>query len=129
MNILAFWEVYKCSILLIFLYFAEVFAIPKKSAFGTFEVAIAQKQKLSRRSGYSAKSGLAAWYFDHRWAFKATVGREDETARGSEIKQQEAVRQSKENIARIGPAGTFELVEKGWILIIAGLLKQKLRRV
>ena len=128
-NILVFWDVYKWSFWLIFIYFVEVFAIPKKLAFGTFEVAIAEKQKLSRRTGYSAKTGLAAWYFDSRWAFKAKVGREDETARGGEIKQQEAVRQSTRNIARIGPAGYFEVVEKGWILIIAGLLKQKLRRV
>ena len=48
-----------------------VFAIPKKLAFGNFEVAIAQKQKLSRRRGYSAKTGLAARYFEYRWAFKA----------------------------------------------------------
>ena len=112
---------------MIFIYFVEVFAILKKLAFGTFEVAIAEKQKLSRRTGYSAKTGLAAWYFDPRWAFKAKVGREDETARGSEIKQQEAVRQSSENIARIGSTSSFEVVEKYWILIIAGLLKQKLR--
>ena len=111
---------------MIFLYFAKVFAIPKKLAFGSFEVAIAQKQKLSRRRGYSAKSGLAARYFEYRGAFKAKVGREDETARGGEIKQQEAVRQSRENIARIGPTGSFEVVEKEWIFIIAGLLKQKL---
>ena len=97
---------------MIFLYFAEVFAIPKKLAFRSFEVAIAQKQKLSRRRGYSAKTGLAARYFDYRGAFKAKVGREDETARGGEIKQQEAVRQSRENIARIGPTGSFEVVEK-----------------
>ena len=89
-----------------------VFAIPKKLAFGTFEVAIAQKQKLSRRRGYSAKSGLAARYFEYRGPFKAKVGREDETARRGEIKQQEAVRQSRENIARIGPTGSFEVVEK-----------------
>ena len=114
---------------MISLYFAEVFAIPKKLAFGTFEVAIAEKQKLSRRTGYSAKTGLAAWYFDPRWAFKAKVGREDETAREGEIKQQYAVRQSTGNIARIGSTGFFEVVEKDWILIIAGLLKQKLRRV
>ena len=114
---------------MIFFYFAQVFAIPKKIAFCTFEVAIAQKQKLSRRRGYSAKIGLAAWYFDRQGAFKAKVGREDETARGSEIKQQEAVRQSMENIAQIGPTASFEVVEKEWILIIAGLLKQKLWRV
>ena len=97
---------------MIFIYFAEVFAIPKKLAFGSFEVAIAQKQNLSRRRGYSAKSGLAARYFEYRGAFKAKVGREDETARRGEIKQQEAVRQSRENIARIGPTGSFEVVEK-----------------
>ena len=57
------------------------------------------------------------------------MGREDETAREGEIKQQEAVRQSTGNIARIGSTGSFEVVEKDWILIIAGLLKQKLRRV
>jgi hypothetical protein len=90
---------------------------------------IARKQKLSRRRDYSAKSGLVAWYFDPRWAFKAKVGSEDETARGVEIKQQEAVRQSTENIARIAPTGSFEVVEKGWNCIIAGRLKQKLRRV
>ena len=59
-NILVFWDVYKWSFLLIFIYFVEVFAIPKKLAFGTFEVAIAEKLKLSRRTGYSAKTGLAA---------------------------------------------------------------------
>ena len=106
-----------------------VFAIPKKLTFGTFEVAIAQEQKLSLRKGYSAKSGLAARYFEYRGAFKTKVRREDETARRGEIKQQEAVRQSKENIARIGPTGLFGVVEKEWILIIAGLLNQKLRRV
>ena len=97
---------------MIFIYFAEVFAIPKNLAVGSFEVAIAQKQKLSRRRGYSAKSGLAARYFEYRGAFKAKVGREGETARGGEIKQQDAVRQSRENIARIGPTGSFELVKK-----------------
>ena len=60
LNILVFWDVYKWSFWLIFIYFVEVFAIPKKLAFGTFEVAIAEKQKLSRRTGYSAKTGLAA---------------------------------------------------------------------
>ena len=50
--------------------------------------------------------------FYYRWAFKAKVGSEDETARGVEIKQQEAVRQSTENIARIAPTGSFEVVEK-----------------
>ena len=64
--------------------------------------------------------------FDYRGAFKAKVGKENDTARRGEIKQQEAVRQSRENIARIGPTGSFEVVEKEWILIIAGLLKQKL---
>ena len=103
---------YKCSISLIFLYFAKVFAIPKKLAFRTFEVAIAQKQKLSRRRGYSAKSGLAARYFEYRGAFKAKVRRENETAGRCEIEQQEAVRQSKENTARIGPTSSFEVVEK-----------------
>ena len=112
-----------------FVYFAKVFAIPEKLAFGTFEVAIAQKQKLSRRRGYSAKSGLAARYFEYRRAFKTKVRREDETARRSEIKQQDAVRQSRQNIARIGPTIAFEVVEKEWILIIAVLLKQQLRRV
>ena len=96
---------------MIFIYFVEVFAILKKLAFGTFEVAIAEKQKLSRRTGYSAKTGLAAWYFDPRWAFKGKVGREDETAREHEIKQQEAVRQSSENVARIGSTSSFEVVE------------------
>ena len=100
------------SIWLIFVYFGNVFAIPEKLAFGTFEVAIAQKQKLSRRRGYSAKSGLAARYFEYRGAFKAKVGRENETARRGEIKQQEAVRQSRENISRIGPTGSFEVFEK-----------------
>ena len=75
------------------MYFADVFAIPKKLTFGTFDVAIAQKQKLSRRRCYSAKSNLAARYFEYRWAFKAKVRREDETARRGEIKQQDAVRQ------------------------------------
>ena len=97
---------------MIFLYFAEVFAIPKKLAFGSFEVAIAQKQKLSRRRGYSAKSGLAARYFEYRCAFKAKVGRGNETARRGEIKQQDGVRQSRENITRIGPTGSFEVVEQ-----------------
>ena len=60
LNILVFWDVYKLSFWLIFIYFVEVFAILKKLAFGTFEVAIAEKQKLSRRTGYSAKTGLAA---------------------------------------------------------------------
>ena len=60
LNILVFWDVYKWSFWLIFIYFVEVFAIPKKLAFGTFEVAIAEKLKLSRRTGYSAKTGLAA---------------------------------------------------------------------
>ena len=57
---MVFWDVYKWSFWLIFIYFVEVFAIPKKLAFGTFEVAIADKLKLSRRRGYSAKTGLAA---------------------------------------------------------------------
>ena len=127
LNILVFWDVYKWSFWLIFIYFVKVFEIPKNLAFDTFKVAIAETQKLSRRTGYSAKTGLAAWYFDPRWAFKAKVGSEDETARGVEIKQQEAVRQSTENIARIAPTGSFEVVEKDWILIIAGLLKQKLK--
>ena len=73
---------------------------------------LTKKQKLSRRRGYTAKSGLAARYFEYRGAFKPKVGREGETARRGEIKQQEAVRQSKENIARIGPTGSFEVVEK-----------------
>ena len=60
LNILVFWDVYKWSFWLIFIYFVEVFAIPKKLAFDTFEVAIAETQKLSRRTGYSAKTGLAA---------------------------------------------------------------------
>ena len=60
LNILVFWDFYKWSFWLIFIYFVEVFAIPKKLAFGTFEVAIAEKLKLSRRTGYSAKTGLAA---------------------------------------------------------------------
>ena len=60
LNILVFWDVYKLSFWLIFIYFVEVLAIPKKLAFGTFEVAIAEKLKLSRRTGYSAKTGLAA---------------------------------------------------------------------
>ena len=97
---------------MIFIYFANVFAIPKKLAFGTFEVAIPQKQKLSRRRGYSAKSGLAARYFEYRGAFKAKVRRENETAGRCEIEQQEAVRQSRENITRIGLTNSFEVVEK-----------------
>ena len=129
LNILVFLDDYKLSFCVISRYFTEVFAIQKKLVFGSFEVAIAQKQKLSRRRDYSAKSGLVAWYFDPRWAFKAKVGSEDETARGVEIKQQEAVRQSTENIARIAPTGSFEVVEKCWICIIARRLKQKLRRV
>ena len=55
LNILVFWDVYKWSFCVISLYFAEVFAIQKKLVFGSFEVAIAQKQKLSRRRDYSAK--------------------------------------------------------------------------
>ena len=58
------------------------------------------------------KSGLAARYFEYRGAFKAKVGREDETARGCEINQQDAARQSKENVSRIGAKGSFEVVEK-----------------
>ena len=73
LNILVFSDVYKLSFWLIFIYFVEVFAIPRKLAFGTFEVAIAEKQKLSRRRVYTAKSGLAAWYFDPRFAFKAKI--------------------------------------------------------
>ena len=73
---------------------------------------IAQKQKLSRRRGYSAKSGLAARYFEYRGAFKAKVRREDEAARRREIKQQEAVRESIGNITRIGPTSPFGVVEK-----------------
>ena len=88
-----------------------VFAIPKKLAFGGLEVAIAQKQK-SRHRGYSAKIDLSVWYVYPRWAFKAKVGKEDEAARGSEIKQQEAVRQSRENITRIGPMGSLRLLQK-----------------
>ena len=84
--------------------------MPNKRALGGFEVAIAQKPKLSRHRGYSAKSGCAACDFDSRGAFKAKVGREDETARGGEIKQQEAVRQSMDNITRIGPTGSFRVV-------------------
>ena len=60
LNIFVFWDVYKWSFCVISLYFTEVFAIPKKLVFGSFEVAIAQKQKLSRRRDYSAKSGLVA---------------------------------------------------------------------
>ena len=60
LNILVFWDVYKWSFCVISLYFAEVFAIQKKLVFRSFEVAIAQKQKLSRRRDYSAKSGLVA---------------------------------------------------------------------
>ena len=74
---------------------------------------IARKQKLSRRRDYNAKSGLMACYFHSRGGFKTKVGSEDETARGVEIKQQEAVRQSTKNIARIAPTGSFEVVEKG----------------
>ena len=127
-NILVFWDVYKWSFWLIFIYFVEVFAIPKKLAFDTFEVAIAETQKLSRRTGYSAKTGLAAWYFDPRWAFKAKVGREDETARESKRKQQDVVRQNTENISKISSTWSFEVVENNYILIIAAFLKQKLRR-
>ena len=103
-----------------------VFAIPKKLAFGGFEVAIAQKQKLSRRRGYSAKTGLAARYFEYRWAFKAKVRKEDEAARGGEIKEQEAVRQSRQIIARIGQTGSLRVVQKVCCLILTWILKQKL---
>ena len=84
--------------------------MPNKLALGGFEVAIAQKPKLSRHRGYSAKSGRAACEFDPRGAFKAKVVREDETDRGGEIQQQEAVRKSMENITRIGPTGSFRVV-------------------
>ena len=62
---------------MIIIYFAKVFAIPKKLAFGTFEVAIAEKLKLSRRTGYSAKTGLTARYFEYRCVFqaKAKIGK------------------------------------------------------
>ena len=61
LNIFVFRDVYKwSSCWLIFIYFVEVFAIPKKLVVGTFEVAIAKKLNLSRRTGYSAKTGLAA---------------------------------------------------------------------
>ena len=33
--------------------------MPKQLALGGFEVAIAQRQQLSRHSGYSAKNGVA----------------------------------------------------------------------
>ena len=60
LNILVFLDDYKLSFCVISRYFTEVFAIQKKLVFGSFEVAIAQKQKLSRRRDYSAKSGLVA---------------------------------------------------------------------
>ena len=103
--------------------------MPKQLALGGFEVAIAQKQKLSRRRGYSAKTGLAARYFEYRCDFKAKVGREDETARRGEIKQQAAVRQSRENITRIDPTGPIRVVQKERVVIPAWLLKLKSRRV
>ena len=111
LNILVFLNVYNWSFLLISICFAEVSAIQKKLVFGGLEVAIAQKQKLSRHKGYSAKTTLYVWYFDPRYTFKAKVGKEDEAARGSEIKQQEAVRQSKENITRIRQTGSRRMVQ------------------
>ena len=108
--------------------FGEVFAIPKKLASGGLEVAITQKQKLSRHRGYSAKTGLSACYVDPRGDFEAKVGGAGATARGSEIKQQDVVRQNKENITRIGPTGSLRVVQKVCCLTPTGVLKQKLRR-
>ena len=87
----------------------------KKLAFGCFEVAIAQKQKLSRHRGYSAKTGLSACYFDPRGDFEAKVGGAGATARGGEIKQQDVVRQNRENITRIGPTGSLRMIQKGCV--------------
>ena len=56
LNILVFWDVYKWSFWLIFIYFVEVFAIPKKLAFGTFEVAIAEKTKVVTPHGLQRKN-------------------------------------------------------------------------
>ena len=72
---------------------------------------------LSRRRGYSAKTYLLAWYVVPRSAFKAKVWQEDETAWRREIKQQEAVRQSNENIIRTGSTRSFEVVEKNWMFL------------
>ena len=129
LNMFVFLNLYSLSFWLISICFAEVFAIPKKLAFGGLEVAITQKQKLSRHRGYSAKSRLSVWYFHPRGDFKAKVGEAGATARRGEIKQQEVVRQNIENITRIGPTGSLRVVQKMCFLIPAGILKQKLRRV
>ena len=82
----------------------------KKHNLGCFDVALAQKVNLSRRRGYSAKSGLAASHFEYRWAFKAKVSKDDGTSRKRKIKRQEATRQSIENIMRIAQNQWFNIV-------------------
>ena len=95
---------------MISLYFADVFALLRNRLLGGFEVALAQKAKTQRHCSSSAKSGLAACYFDPRCVFKAKVGQEHEALADRQIKHQEAARQSRENIARIAPSGSFSMV-------------------
>ena len=66
--------------------------------------------------------------FDSRWGFIAKVKEEDEASQEGEIRHRNAARQSSENIMRIAPNGFVEVVKKVKILILAGLLKVKLRR-
>ena len=79
-------------------------------ALGDFEVETAQKQKLSRHCSESTIRGVAAWGFDPGGAFEAKFERAPGQIKAGEIKQQEAVRQSRENITRIGPTGSFRVV-------------------
>ena len=95
---------------MISLYFADVFALLRNRVLSDFEVALAQKAKMQRHCIWSAKSGLAACYFDPRWAFKAKVGQEHGALPDRQIKHQEAARQSRENKARIAPSGSFSMV-------------------
>ena len=108
---------------MIFIRFERVFAMLKKRDLGYFDVALGQKVNLSRRSGYSAKSGLATWYFERGRGFEAKVSKEGGTSRERKIKQQDAARQSRENIMRIAQNVSFSMVWNVIILIPAELLK------